>query len=227
MTHISELAIDKLLAGEIPPADQALVRDHVGGCTRCKAAVDDAVAAKHAFAGEMPPLLLPTQIRSARAARTARTAWLAAPVLVAAAVLGLVLIWPPAPDKAEPGQQPEPVETVRTKGSSIAGLYVSHAGVVRQGANAEVVMPGDRLAFVTTTTKPLWFSVVTVDATGMRSTYVKPTKIEPGRERELPLSIELDDALGVETVTAMFCDGEIEVPGTCTSEKFTLTKVRR
>lgn len=221
MTHISELAIDKLLAGEIPAADQALMRDHAGGCTLCKAALDDAETAKARFASEMPPLLLPTPIRARRTSRV----WLAAPALAAAAIVALVFLSRGgAPDGVQ-GERPEPVETVRTKGTSIAGLYVSHAGVVRQGSSAEIVMPGDRLAFVTTTTRTLWFSVVSVDAAGTRSTYVPPTKIEPGRERELPLSIELDDALGAETVTAMFCDGQIETPSTCTSEKFTLTKV--
>jgi len=64
-------------------------------------------------------------------------------------------------------------------------------------------------------------------ATSVRSVYVAPRPLEPGREQLMPLSIELDATLGEEVVTAVFCPTPFDVarpPDTCTSDHFTLAK---
>ena len=42
-THVSELALDRLLAGELHTADAAAVRDHASTCTTCGTRLADAV----------------------------------------------------------------------------------------------------------------------------------------------------------------------------------------
>jgi hypothetical protein len=141
-----------------------------------------------------------------------------------AAVITAILVWP----------QREP-EVVRTKGSAIVGFFVAHHDKVRRGALHETVMPGDRVSFTTTTTTPVWFAAIGDDAAGVRSVYVTPRAVEPGRDRELPVAIELDDTLGNEIVTGVFCHTPFDArsidvaapPDDCTIDRFTLVKVPR
>jgi hypothetical protein len=206
-THVSELAIDRMLAGELAAIDAAALRDHAASCARCGAALDDALAFRQL---PLPALALPR-------ARWLRFAPVAASVAAAAAAVLVVLTWP----RAEPdGDQ------VRTKGSSIAGFFVAHGDAVRRGAQTETVMPGDRIEFTTTTTEPAWFAAISSDG----SVYVAPTRVEPGRDRVLPAAVELDDALGSEVVTGVFCAEAFDAkapPADCTRDHFTLVKVPR
>lgn len=220
-THVSELAIDRLLAGEIARAEAAAIRDHAAGCARCGALLDDALAVQRAFAAERPPLRLPLPLGRATGRRAVRTT-LAAGAALAAAV-ALVLAWP----RRDAGGQ------VRLKGAAIVGFFVAHDGQVRRGAARETVAPGDRIELYTTTAEPAWFAAISDDATGARSVYVEPRRIEPGRERVLPLAIELDGTLGAETVTGVFCRAPFDPraidpaapPAGCTVDRFSLDKV--
>jgi hypothetical protein len=214
-THVSELAIDRLLAGELPPVDAAALRDHAGACPRCNAQLDDALVQQRAFAAARPLIALPRR-------RLAMPALAAATALAAA--IALVVAWP------------RPVDQVRTKGTAIAGFFVAHGGQVRRGTTREAVVAGDRIELFTTTSAPGWFAAISVDAAGTRSVYVAPRAIEPGAERVLPLSIELDGVLGAETVTGVFCEHRFDdssllsisldaPPPGCTLDRFTLVKV--
>ena len=205
MIHVSELAIDRMLAGELPAADAAALRDHAAACTRCGAALDDALATQHAL---LPRLELPR--------RRVLPATLAGAAALAAA-LAIVVAWPRAHD-AE-------VQT-QTKGGAIVGFFVSHAGAVRRGGPQETVSPGDRVELFTTTTAPAWFAAISSDGT----VYAEPRPIAPGREQVLPAAIELDDSRATEVVTAMFCAEAFDVkapPADCQVDRFTLVKVPR
>ena len=212
MKHLSELAIDRLRAGELPRDEEAAVWSHAGTCTRCGELVDDAVVTQRAFAVEGPPAWLPIPRRRSAVPYAVMTA------LAAAAV---VVLWP--------ATRSEPVAT-RAKGAAIVGFYVAHGDDVRRGNVREVVMPGDRVQLFTTTDEPLWFAAVGVDAKGTRTVYVEPRRVE-GREHVLPLAIELDATLGDEVVTGIFCPSEFDaiVPpaADCTIDRFTLAKVPR
>jgi hypothetical protein len=119
---------------------------------------------------------------------------------------------------------------VRTKGTAIVGFYVAHGADVRRGTLRETVVPGDRVELFTTTFARAWFAAYGDDAAGKRTLYVEPRAIEPGKERLLPLAIELDATLGDEVVTAMFCDEPFDPsapPAGCTVDRFTLVKVPR
>lgn len=214
-THVSELAIDRLLAGEVAPPDAAAMRDHAVACTRCRALLADAEATQRAFAAAPPPLGLPVPIRKPR--------WIAAASAVAAAAV-LVVAWP---------RQEAPA--VRTKGTAIVGFFVAHGDDVRRGQLREAVMPGDRIQLFTTTTEPLWFAAIGDDAAGVRSVYVAPRRLPPGHEQVLPLAITLDATLGDEIVSGVFCVDRFEPlaidlrapPPGCIVDRFTLAKVPR
>jgi hypothetical protein len=213
-THVSDLAIDRMLAGELAACDAAAMRDHAGSCAACGALLDEALAAQRDFRRSAPPL----PIVVPRASRRIPANFAAAGAFAAAAVL--VALWPRGA-----------ANEVRTKGGAIVGTYIDHAGKVRRGTPRETVVAGDRLQLVTTSTERMWFAAISVDGAGTRSVYVEPRAIEPGIEQQIPLAIELDATLGVETVTGVFCAHEFDAhaapPADCTLDRFTLVKVAR
>jgi hypothetical protein len=209
--HVSELAIDRLLAGELAVADADAMRDHAQACKACGDRLAEARAVQHAWPALAPVLPI---------VRPRRHFYVAAMTAVAAA-LAVVLAWPHAE---------QTVATERTKGGAIAGFYVAHGGDIRLGGVDDTVVPGDHLQLFTTTQAPSWFALTSTDERGHTSVYIEPRVIEPGRERLLPLSLELDDALGRETLTAIFCAQRFEPQGDvreCSAQHFSLTKVAR
>jgi hypothetical protein len=223
-THVSELSIDQLLAGELHRADEAAIRDHAGECTRCGGLLADALAAQEAFAHVRPRLALPRWYerfargyeRPARGyERPARgyerpARWRrSAPAMAAACALaaGLAFALWPHPDAA-----------VRTKGTAILGGFIAHGDGVRRAGPHERVATGDRVELYTTTDAPAWFAAVGADGT----VYVAPVQVPAGRERVLPMSIALD---GSETVTGIFCPEAFDPaapPATCTTDRLEL-----
>ena len=160
--HVSELSIDRLLAGELPPGDVAAMRDHASACERCGALLADALAAKREV---LPRLPLPHS----------RAPWIAAVAALAAGAL-LVASWPHA------------APTVRTKGAPVLGFYVSHEGRVRLGHAQESLDHGDAIELFTTSDVPKWVAVVGADHT----VYLPPTVVPASQEHLLPMSIVLD-----------------------------------
>ena len=220
-THLTELAIDRLLANELSRADQAAMWDHAATCADCGRRLDDAYGVQRTFALE-PPLRLPKPVR-----RPWVSPWMGlGGALALAAGLAVALTWPRASADAE---------GVRTKGTSIVGYFISHGDHVRRGGVRDAVMPGDRIELVTTTVAPLWFAAISDDTAGVRSVYIEPRHVEPGREQLLPTAIELDATLGSEQVTGVFCAAPFDPraidiaapPPGCTLDRFTLVKVPR
>ncbi len=200
--HVSELAIDRLLAGELATLDAAALRDHAATCADCSARLDDALVTQRSFATARPALL----VRRRRAV----------PVVIGslAAISLAVLAWPRERD------------AVRAKGTAIVGCYVAHGSDVRRAAPIETVVPGDRIELYTTTTEAAWFAAISSDG----SVYVDPRRIEAGREQLVPTAIELDATLGTEVVTGVFCGERFDPhapPADCTRDRFTLVKVPR
>jgi len=208
MICVSELAIDRLLAGELGDLEADATRHHAAHCARCRDLLDDAEAAAAAFDAARPALRLPRRAGYGAAAVAA----------FAAAAAVAIMMWP-RDDAA-----------TRTKGRPILGFFVSHAGEVRRGGAHELVMPGDQLELVTTTVDSGWLAVVSVDGAGVRSVYVEPRPIAAGREQVVPLAIVLDGTLGSETVTGVFCPTAFDPaapPADCTFDRFTIDKVPR
>jgi hypothetical protein len=229
--HVSELAIDRMLAGELADADAEAMRDHAATCERCGALLADALAMQRDFAHEPalpfgPPVHAvdrPEVVRPLR--RRGGAIAMAATVTALAAGVAIGMSWPRTAH--EPG-------VTRVKGKPVVGCFVAHGNEVRRGTAREVVVPGDRLELFTTTTEPVWFAAISDDAAGVRSVYAAPRVIEAGREHVLPTSIELDATLGTETVVGVFCDHVFDplgigtvAPAGCTLDRFTLVKVAR
>ena len=212
--HISELAIDRRLAGELSAHDAAALDHHALACERCSVALDDARAQQRELvAAPLPHLFVPRRPRALPVMIGAATAL--------AAALAVVVSWPRTQHHGG----------VRTKGSAIVGFFVAHGDAVRRGATREAVMPGDRVELFTTTTEPAWFAAISSDG----SVYVEPRQIAPGREQVVPAAIELDDQLHDEVVTGVFCAAPFAAraidpaapPAGCTVDRFTLVKVPR
>jgi len=228
--HLSELAVDRLLAGELAAGDEAAMRDHAADCARCGALLDDALAVQRTFVPDESPLRFVTPLPAPRPfadrpPRRASTFGVIAAVAALAAGLAVALTWPHANADG----------SVRTKGAAIVGFFVEHDGQIRRGAPHETVMPGDRVELFTTALEPVWFAAISDDARGLRNVYVAPRRVEPGREQLLPVATELDDTLGTEVVTGVFCESAFDAgtidpdapPHGCSVDHFTLVKVSR
>jgi anti-sigma factor RsiW len=201
---VSELQIDRLLAGELAPPQAEQTRGHATGCPRCRELLRSAEAIARQFA-ERPPGL--------RLAGRHRPLAIGLASAVAAAI-AIAVAWPPGDATG-----------VQTKGRAALGFFVSHRGVLRRGQTGEVVAPADRLQLVTTADRSGWIAVTGVDGSGARATYSAPRPVASGRDRALPFSIILDDTPGASTITAVFCPGpfSIEQPAEdCTSDAFTI-----
>ena len=205
--HVSELAIDQLLAGELHRSDEAAIRDHAESCVRCGALLADALAVQRSFTADRPRLRLPRRpLVPAAVRRIARSA--AVPAVMGAAALAatfaLVIT--------------RPHDVARAKGTAILGGFIAHGDQVRRAGAHEAVLPGDRVELATTTTEASWFAAVGADGT----VYIAPTQVPAGREHVMPVSIVLD---GSETITGIFCTEAFDPkapPAGCTFDRLTL-----
>ena len=225
-SHVSELAIDRMIAGELSGPDARVIRDHAASCAPCSELYDDALRARQSFAFARPRLSVP---RSRGRATTAAIGV----VLAAAVALAVVIPRTARTTAAE--------DTVRAKGTAFAGFFVAHGDRVRRGGLSETVSSGDRIELFTTTpaaaatSEAGWFAAVSEDAAGVRTTYIEARPIVPGREQLLPMSIELDATAGREQVTAIFCPHAFAAvaidlrapPADCTLDHFALVKAPR
>lgn len=192
----SDRALDMLMAGELAPDARARAEQHVSGCAACAARARELEAARAAFPLEAPAFAkLAEKVSPAR-----RRRWFGVVFAAAAAAVAMILVLRAAPDG----------DAVRTKGGDKLSFFVSHDGVVREGGPREVVHAGDRLQLVYTTREPRYLAVFLRDAKGATTTAFPrlgaAAKIQPGTEVALPESVQLDGALGVETLLGVFCD---------------------
>jgi hypothetical protein len=202
---VSELMIDRLIAGELATDAAARVRDHAASCPVCGGLLGHAEAVARRFSAAPPPLRRPLR----------RSAQVGGAATALAAALALVIA---APWRSDPGG-------IRTKGGPSLGLFVSHGGAVRRGALGEVVAPGDQLQPVITAERAGWIAITAVDGAGLRTVYAAPQPVAAGRDRPLPFSIILDRTPGPTTLTAVFCPGPFALdppPQGCTRDAFTL-----
>jgi hypothetical protein len=196
---LSDLAVDRLFADELDPADSRAARNHIGSCSRCSARVADLDGERTRYRLEAPPFRAHREPRSGRWMRWRQ--WLV-PVgaLSAAAVLLLLL---------RPGRSHVTEDTTRVKGSFRLGFYVKRGDTVRPARSGDVVHPGEAVRFTYTTRTSGYLAVVSLDGSGKVSVYypdeAAAAPLPPADDEPLPGSIVLDGALGVETVYAVFC----------------------
>ncbi|HMI92033.1 MAG TPA: DUF4384 domain-containing protein [Polyangiales bacterium] len=244
----SRLRFDRLIAGELEPAQARELERHAHGCARCGALLDGVRRDHAAFAEAALPDAVVQRVqprkRSTRWSTLASAPLAAGPLLAAAGVLivwSAWAAWPAAPNGTQLGE-------VRTKGGGpTLGFYVLHDGVVRPGIDGERVQPGDRLEFAYSSVRDAYLAVVSVDAARKTSAYYAQdghaVGVSAASRAVLDRSTELDGTLSPERVYALLCDQAIAVepvlralerepeaapvvPG-CTVERYSLLKVAR
>ncbi|WP_437630599.1 zf-HC2 domain-containing protein [Sorangium sp. So ce854] len=227
----SDLRFDRLLAGELAPAEAQATRAHLDGCARCAGRFAALEAGRAAFLADPPPLRLPAAPRAtapavqrprarplfpARALFPAVTAALGAAAALAAVLFVNRSPAPPAEprgDERGAGLAPaEPATRIKGSGGRI-GFYVARGEVVSPGGPGEVVHPNDRLQFTYSTAEAGYFALLSVDGAGKGSIYFPAgdvaAPIQPGEGVPLPSSVVLDGTLGAEVLYGLFCDASV------------------
>lgn len=206
MTHLSDLAIDRLLAGELDgtPAG-ATAREHLSSCGTCEGrradiARDAEVFPKHVWiAGEaakvrraIAPAATPARRDSSALAQMVSFA--AAAGIAAFAIFAI----PPAP-----------VDTTAIKGTPVSlTIFAQRAagGRVSQLVPGDALTAGDSVRFQIWTDRAGALSIVGLDGAGQVSVYKHVELPQAVRGEILDGGVLLDDAPSAEVFFAVLCD---------------------
>lgn len=190
-TCLSDLRLDRLLAGELADAGSAA---HLAGCADCR-------ARRAALEAERASFSLPPPVRLKRR----RPRWL--PALAPLAAAAAIVIWYAGRDAELPG--------TRTKGGHRLGFYVARDGAVSRGADGDELHPGDEIRLALSATAPGFAVIASVDGGGAVSIYhpegPRAAAIAVGEDQALDGSLLLDHTVGPETLHAFLCDEPVPV----------------
>ncbi|HTL36722.1 MAG TPA: hypothetical protein VL326_26490 [Kofleriaceae bacterium] len=198
MTHISDLAIDRLLAGELSAAARTELEAHTRECDRCASRVAALTAEHDAFAARPMPIAIGRAKK--QRARVSRV-WLVAPVIVAAAAAVLLLLRP---------REHTPTERLKS-GDTTLLLWAGTPNQLRPVATNDVIHSGEHLQASYTTKRDGAGAVLSIDGAGGAFSYVPATgdamvTLPAGRERPFPGSTLLDDVTGRELIAIVWCE---------------------
>jgi hypothetical protein len=214
----SDLALDRLHAGELPPEQAQPCERHVAGCAECGARMAERRAGFDALEGVDPRAMM-ARIRTgldrpaspSERLRAGVRRLLAPLAVVATVAVALVVV------TREDGDLPG----TRLKGA--LGLHVfrlagDHAEEVVSGGT---FAPGDRLRFAVDLPAEGHVAVLGVEASGALYTAwpLEPgtqTRLAAGKGLELPGAVSLDAQPGRETLYLVHCPVEVGPPR-CTS----------
>jgi hypothetical protein len=215
---LSDLRLDSLLAGELDGAAEADARQHLASCPLCSARRAELEGDRDRFrATARPPLGRPAAQSApapGRARRAQRWLW---PAAAAAAVVAVLVFWPrqTIDHGGSTASRPSSGGATRIKGRERLDFYVKRGTRVSAGASGDPVHPGDEVRFATTTDRPRYLVVGSVDGGGAVSIYFpdgpSAGAIEAGADRPLPGGIVLDAVLGTERVYGFFCQRAVDV----------------
>jgi hypothetical protein len=203
---LSDLALDRLLAGELALGERAAADRHLGGCATCASRRVELVA----FDAEAEPLLRREAAEAWKSVRPRprlrRVAAGSAAVVVAAIAVVVLRIDSGRGNGAGSNRTGDRTDVVRPKNGTAIDLVVRHP----DGRQA-IVMPGETLDAGDTIRFRLasdggLAAIVAVDESGAISTYRELAPIAAGRDVVVDGAIELDHAHGVERVVAVVCD---------------------
>jgi hypothetical protein len=225
---LSELRLDRWVAGELNGPEREDVEAHLRGCRRCAARQDTRQLEKRRFQETAPPL--PFQARPAvvvvqDAGATVVTrkrpgffsskravVGAAAGLAVALAAAFILVPWALSPCCGETLQ-------VKGKGNHRVRFFVHDgaAGTVREGVFGETVRPGDRIrfAFNDTALGDRSVALLSRDAAGKVSVYFPDGARQtappppPSADGLIAYSVQLDETLGPETLYAVYCAGAV------------------
>jgi hypothetical protein len=223
---LSELRLDRWVAGELNGPERGDVESHVRGCRRCATRQEARQLERRQFQETAPPL--PFQARPAAAvvedaalvtrkrqgffSRKWPLFGAGAALAVALAAAFILVPWALSPCCSETIQ-------IKGKGSRRVRFFVHDgvAGTVREGESGETVHPGDRIrfAFNHDALGDRRVAVLSRDAAGKVSVYfpdgVRQTAPPPPSSADglIAYSIQLDETLGPETLYAVYCTGAV------------------
>lgn len=200
---LSDLALDRLFAGELAGVARKAADDHLRGCERCRHKRAEMAAEREAFLGLRPqpePAMRPLRRRGLPA-----RPGLAAVMALAAALAAFVLL------VARRG----PEEGVRRKGGEQVGFLVERGGAAERRSPSAVLHPGDRVRFTYTVLRDAHLAIYGLDASGVASVYFpaseRAERVRAGAETVANTAVELDGVLGSERIFALFCDAGFAV----------------
>ena len=219
---LSDLALDRLIAGEHAGEIDSAAEAHVRGCARCGERLAEFRAAQERDASLLDELARKAPTASVTPLR--RRVWLttALPLFAAAAILLLLL----------PRLLRGPAE--REKGSSALQLdvVVRHAdGHQEPLAPGGHVHAGDAVRFLVSTPRAGHLVILGLDTAGAVSVYVSdgadPHKIDRGARQAMPGSVVLDATPGAERLVALECDARFAVSDIVDAGRRSLAQARQ
>jgi hypothetical protein len=221
-THLSQLAVERFLLGELVGEARGRVEADISACPTCSSRVDETAADDRAFAlRPVPAEIRELSRRSVSRPALWRSRWLiAVPTAAAAAVIAVVL-WSNGPPEGRSPSEAGLVpgigdrvadDTLRLKGSATApigvnplnlGFNVSRGGAESVGRSGERLAAGDRIQFWYDGPGAPAFALIGIDGRGVVTTYFPNPggagrALAAGRGLSLGAAIELDDARGIE-----------------------------
>lgn len=237
----SQLALDRMFAGELSDLEEARLSRHVAHCTSCSRELANRLDERDAFAPD--PLLLaqlskeePSRAPGPAPRRRQRFAFTVVPLAACAAGVWLVL-WPAAstpPDELD--------RRAVSKGGGDVALFVQRDGELRELGDAAQVHPGDHLQVTVRVPAMRFVAVYSRDGAGTVSRYapveLPMVQVAPGGDVILPNSTVLDDVLGREILAVFSCQhlqdeqvlrAQVErgQPAGCEVARYRLDKVPR
>lgn len=202
---ISDLAIDRYLAGELSVQRRGELEEHALACSRCDARLTDLRESAASMAETLPPL---------PGVERRPMGW---PVLLAVAAglllaVTLGLLW--LSSQSDAVDTSEAVATTRTKGRAHLTTYLRRDERVRV-FDGQQVRAGDELAFAYSSGVDTHLAIFDLD--GGRVTPIFPNdqrtfSAEAGAGVELDFAVMLDDSPTQESIVAIFCDAPQSMP---------------
>jgi len=218
---VSELLLDRLVAGELAAPERGAVLRHLAGCPNCADRQRRREQEAQSFAATAPPLrraqpvaaapVIPLNVAPSR--RRGRVLAGAAGVAALAAAVVLVPLV-----RQSGGGRPG------IKGPGLVQVFVNHEGSLREYLPGDTVSSGDALAFILQPAPPPASHLVVLGRDG--SGAVKVYHPEDGsaaaplalaRDGSLPFSVQLDATPGPEAFLFYVCTAPVPVAAIRTS----------
>lgn len=196
----SDLALDRLLAGDLEAELRAQVIAHCEACMRCALRYETLSRQRSAFLERIPSWeRMHAQHGAASRGNGVGRMWWGGGALVLAA--GALLVFALAPGVLPNG--------TRNKGGPYIGAYVKHGERVARAGDGSAVSAGDRVRFTYSSDRPVHFALLNRDA--QRATTYFPLgaqaeRVAAGHDVALDFSIQLDAVPGREQVYGLFCE---------------------
>lgn len=216
---VSDLKLDRWLAGELSADAQQNIEAHLQACDGCRSRHAGLVESRREFVRDAEPLQALVERVSSRSprapsptpspARGRRQRFRGLAVGSAAAASIAIAITQPW-NGLFPSARDVVASGTRAKGGrATLGWVVRRGERVFAGHPDQRLRPGDALRFTVSSREPVYVAVFGIDASGRLSVFHSDgegmAKVEAGREQPLPMAIELDATPGKDVVYGVFC----------------------